>query len=139
MNMMFRLPTALFASTTLFVVLATVGCRNRGVNTEPLEMENFALSERILQLEIELAQRETALERAKHEEKKEKDEDDRPSRSRSDDRPERGGVDEPDIELGDPVNPGNGDKKLPSAPRFESRRDSSGTAATPVSAASGVS
>ena len=133
MNMMFCQsikPLAL----TITALLAFAGCRNRGVNTEPLELENFALNEKILQMEIELAEMNSRLERERlKEEKEEKSESSSRSGSRSQQRDEQPEL--PDIELGDPVKPGSEDKELPSAPKFESRRSTGRSAAQPVSTA----
>lgn len=116
-------------------LLALSGCRNRGVNTEPLELENFALNEKILHLEMELAEVHAHLEREQLKEKDDEDDDSsdrsRGSSERRDEQPEL-----PDIELGDPVKPNGQDEKLPSAPKFESRRRSTGrSVAQPVSSA----
>lgn len=117
-------------------LLAITGCRNRGVNTEPLELENFALNEKILQLEMELAEMHARLERERDREKDDKAEPSSRSRSRTERQQRKDEeLDLPEIELGDPVKPGNGKPELPSAPRFESRNRPSGkSAAQTVSA-----
>ncbi len=116
----------MFRMTMLLLALATVGCRNRGSSTEPLEHENRLLNEYILQLEIELEQQKSALARARDAEKDDRDEDRRSpasSRPRSSDRPRGESPTGPDIDLGDPVDPSKRD--LPSAPRFENHNDGS--------------
>lgn len=124
---------------TITALLAFAGCRNRGVNTEPLELENFALNEKILQLEVELAQMQARLEREREKEKDEQSDSSSSSRSRSrSDRQERKDEqpDLPDIELGDPVKPGSDSPELQSAPKFESRNRSSGRSAAQAVSAS---
>ncbi len=124
-------------------MLATfIGCRNRGPSTEPLELENYALNERILQLEIELAQRQSKLERACEDEKLAKENKDRSSSSgsRSSDRPRDDDPVGPEIDLGDPVDPNDPDRRnLPSAPRFQGRSGSAGRGMLPTSTSSRIS
>src|SRR5690606_24527212 len=97
-------------------------------------LENFALNEKILQMEIELAEMNSRLERERlKEEKEEKSESSSRSGSRSQQRDEQPEL--PDIELGDAVKPGSEDKELPSAPKFGSRRSTGRSAAQPVSTA----
>lgn len=139
MNMMFCQSIKPLVLMVTALLALTTGCRNRGVNTEPLELENFALNEKILQLEVELAQMQARLEREREKEKDEQSDSSSSSRSRSrSDRQERKDEqpDLPDIELGDPVKPGSDSPELQSAPKFESRNRSSGRSAAQAVSAS---